>query len=138
MEIVQEHVRIVVQNLNREILLMRRSAFNKRAVGLWELPGGKTDGKAPYSAAMRELREETAIKVDQLELIGDVTESIEESLIFHTAVYYVAPKKYAVKLSPEHDQWQWFSLYNLHQNMLVKNSEKIVQEIVLPKLTDED
>lgn len=137
MEIVQEHVRVVVQNLNAEILLLRRSVANKRAVGLWELPGGKTDSEAPYSAAMRELQEETAIKADQLELIGDVAEPIEENLTFHTTIYCVAPKKYAVKLSPEHDEWQWFSLYDLHHNMLAKNSEKIVQEIVLPKLTDE-
>ena len=107
MERLQDHVRIIVQDVNSSVLVMRRSAANKRAVGSWELPGGKLDGEEPRQAASRELFEETGIKAayESLELLGDVVEHIEQELIFHTFIYRVVPKKYAVKLSAEHDQW---------------------------------
>ena len=136
METVQEHVRVIVYDEEGRVLLLRRSAANKRAVGLWELPGGKTDGEDLKDAATRELQEETGIWTGHLELLGDVTEHIENNLIFHTIVYGLEPKKYTVKLSVEHDKWEWAMLEKLHQFALAKNSRKIVQEIVLPNLTD--
>lgn len=136
METVQEHVRVIVYDDKRRVLLLRRSAANKRAVGLWELPGGKTDGEGSKDAAIREFQEETGILAGNLELLGDITEHIEKDLIFHTIVYGLEPKRYTAKLSAEHDKWEWVALEKIHHFSLAKNSRKIVQEIVLPNLTD--
>ncbi|WP_072386521.1 NUDIX domain-containing protein [Hyphomicrobium sp. CS1BSMeth3] len=58
--------RIVIEHPSREILLQRRSDF-----GLWGLPGGNAeDGESLETTAVREIAEETGLKVFDLKPFG--------------------------------------------------------------------
>ncbi len=62
-------VNIMTVNSKGEILVTRR-AKNKTNPGCWEITGGaKTAGEAPLTAAVRELSEETGIRVKEENLI---------------------------------------------------------------------
>lgn len=56
---------------NNRLLLLQRGAESKYP-HTWCIPGGKIeDGETDKQCAIRELREETGIDVDDLELLGD-------------------------------------------------------------------
>lgn len=52
------------------LLTRRTSKLNKHA-GQWALPGGRVDpGEAPYDAALREMREEINLELDESAFLG--------------------------------------------------------------------
>lgn len=57
---------------DRVLLMLRHKEPN---LGLWVAPGGKVEpGESPYECALRELREETGLRVSKLYFRGLVTE----------------------------------------------------------------
>ncbi len=63
-------VAVAVRDRDGQVLLMRR-AQRDQAHGLWILPGGHVDrGEELTSAALREVREETGLRVDLGRLLG--------------------------------------------------------------------
>lgn len=53
-----------------KILLLRRSAAEADAAGLWSIPGGKIEAdETPAQAAAREVKEETGRRVDPEALV---------------------------------------------------------------------
>jgi 8-oxo-dGTP diphosphatase len=59
------------------ILLARRAAAP--GAGLWDTPGGFVEeGEEPTAALVRELREETALSIEPLELLGFFVDRYEE------------------------------------------------------------
>ena len=53
------------------VLLTRRAARLRQHAGQWALPGGRVDpGERPVDTAMRELREELALELDESVLLG--------------------------------------------------------------------
>jgi len=69
-------VAAVIWNKDGEVLLIRRRKAPRK--GEWSLPGGKVEfGESLVEAVMREVLEETGLRVEILGLI-DVVESIRE------------------------------------------------------------
>jgi len=53
------------------VLLTRRSAGMRAHAGQWALPGGRVDdGERPVDAALRELREELDLRLDETSVLG--------------------------------------------------------------------
>jgi len=58
---------VIVLNKNGELLLLKRSQWEDAHQGAWVIPGGHVDAGESYEqAAIRELREESGISVDNL------------------------------------------------------------------------
>ena len=58
---------VIVLNKNGELLLLKRSQWEDAHQGAWVIPGGHVDAGESYEqAAIRELREESGISVENL------------------------------------------------------------------------
>jgi type II secretory ATPase GspE/PulE/Tfp pilus assembly ATPase PilB-like protein/8-oxo-dGTP pyrophosphatase MutT (NUDIX family) len=94
------------------VLVLQRAADTKRP-GSWETVYGKIDSRErPEKAAVRELREETALEPDALfnltvfSFFLHTTQTIQMAIAF---VAFVADDS-SVILSEEHQRFEWFSL----------------------------
>lgn len=68
----QIHVALALINGEHGWLVSRR-AEGRVFAGLWEFPGGKIDpGESPEVAAVREAAEETGLRVEAVDLIGQL------------------------------------------------------------------
>ena len=113
-----------------QVLLLKR---NKAPfVNQWVAPGGKLEvGEAPYTAAIRELYEETGLKADILNLRGIITEtSIDLSwqwLIF----YYVTDQITGnVNFCCPEGVLQWWQRDEIH-NLSIPDADKYFTDPIL-------
>ena len=90
-----------------KILLVRRSKTDIKRPGLWEMPAGGVDGgETPEQGAIRELKEETSLEPKSIKLFETHEIKTEnDHKIFYC--YLVEPTNTNVKLSFEHDAFQW-------------------------------
>jgi 8-oxo-dGTP diphosphatase len=103
-------VKVFILNAEGRVLVIRRSAASKHFAGQWDFPGGKTDAGETFDEALfREVREETGLAITLTHVIG-----AGESMVSDRHIAYLflegalAPrKKNAVRLSDEHDKFQW-------------------------------
>jgi 8-oxo-dGTP diphosphatase len=121
-------VRMIIQDIDGNCLLVRRSKTNKSNVGKWEFPGGKIDpGEAFYEALLREVKEETGLKVVVNHVAG-VTES-ETSLVRIVSLIFKGTKELGeVCLSDEHDCFLWVPYQKLSVYDLVAHLKVFVAE----------
>ena len=93
-----------------KILLLRRTGKAADQGGKWGIPGGKTEkGETPMDTAKRECQEEIGI------VKGSRFASFDEKDGQHTFTVYMFKVDYPfnVKLSEEHDQYEWVMLDKL-------------------------
>ena len=91
----------------QELLLMRRTTrrFNRK----WFPVEGLVDaGETPEEAAIREVREETSLSVEQLYREQMEPILFRSEVFIHLFVGFVAPSVDIV-LNPEHDIYEWLS-----------------------------
>lgn len=97
--------RIIVINSNGQILLVRRSATAPSRAFDWEFPGGTIeDDEDPKIGAIRELAEETDIKLDEADYLYAGTDKDQR---FSGFFFYVNVNAPNIKLSFEHDKFAW-------------------------------
>jgi 8-oxo-dGTP pyrophosphatase MutT (NUDIX family) len=91
-----------------ETLLLQR-AEGTRCTGAWEAVHGHIDeGERPQDAAVRELREETALEVERLYNLNVSPFYLHKPDVVMLAVAFVAfPRGDEVILGPEHARYEW-------------------------------
>lgn len=99
--------RVIIVNADRQVLLLRRSPASKHYAGKWEFPGGKTDpGETFDEALLREVAEETGLTIALGRVLGAGEGELPDRRVVHL---FLEGKQTGgtVRLSPEHDEFQW-------------------------------
>ncbi|MES2630748.1 MAG: NUDIX hydrolase [Patescibacteria group bacterium] len=102
-------VKIILENSNGEILLVKRSDKVSRSHG-WDLPGGAIDAsESPDHAIIREVQEETGIVIEKPSLYSSYLnkEHADEAIILG---FHAKTEQTEVTLSWEHEAYEWVTL----------------------------
>ncbi len=97
----------VIVNEEGKLLAIRRSGTAPLGAYTWDLPGGDLEyGEDPIEGMKREIKEETGLDV-KVVTPYDVAARVHESNTYWVTIAYKATARGEVKLSYEHDQYQW-------------------------------
>jgi 8-oxo-dGTP diphosphatase len=126
---------VVVFNREGKVLLLKR-AKSKRNGGKWEIPGGSLKyGESPRKGAIRELMEETGVRLDPLSIIPVDTFGFlypEMGVEFIIPLYSVRVGEFEPRIRrEEHDGWGWFTIDEVKEMELRDESMKGAYMMVL-------
>jgi nucleoside triphosphatase len=90
-------------------LLLKRSSSDSKRPNQWDLPGGNVIfGEIHLEAIKREIREETALNVDDLQIIQVATGFDREHSLYHLFIgYRCYAQNTFVNVGAEHEQFEW-------------------------------
>lgn len=111
-------VKALIVDDHQRCLMLRRSASSKHYAGTWEPPGGKCDaGETIDAALLREVDEETGLRVRLTRLVGSSPWEMAERHIAHQ--YFEASVTGGeLCLSDEHDAFEWVPCAKLSEMSL--------------------
>jgi ADP-ribose pyrophosphatase YjhB (NUDIX family) len=92
-------------------LILKRSGKDSKRPNEWDLPGGNVIfGEVHLESIQREIREETALGVDDLQIVQVATGFDREQMLYHLFMgYQCRAKTTHVNLGTEHEQFEWVS-----------------------------
>jgi mutator protein MutT len=120
-------VRLMIENEEGEILFLRRAQTAYGEHG-WCLPGGKVDyGETVEAAAMKELREETALEGRELRFLFYQDSLPPEPDSMHCINFYFACGVSGdLDLNPESSEWAWIGSADLDEyDIVFRNDEGV-------------
>ena len=133
----QEYSDILVENEDGEILMLQRTDNDTLEPSKFCFAGGKIEaGETPEEAGIRELEEETGIKVDALEPIKTFeNEDGSSSHYFKTKIN----DDQFVKIGDEHQGIKWVKPEELTEmpDVIFNNNERFVEVCAMP-MTESD
>ena len=122
-EIIKVGLGIMIKDENK-ILLGHRSKYKKDTGGIhepdtWTIPGGKQEyNETVLEGAIREVKEETNLDIADLEIFS-VSDDIAPDR--HFVTIHIIANKYSGELKvmepTKEDEWKWFELDNLPDNL---------------------
>ena len=132
----QQHIKIGigVMILDGDKILLGHRAKNKKDTGgiyetdCWTLPGGKQEyNETFFEGAKREVKEETNLDIDNLELFN-AADDIQPDRHYITLHIIAREHQGTLKVMEPHieDDWKWFPLDDLPEK-LYSPSEKFIQ-----------
>jgi mutator protein MutT len=90
---------------------------------MWNLPGGRVEPhEAPWQAVVREVEEETGLRVHVEELIGVYVIPQKQDVVFN---FLCRKTGGTLRLSAEADQLWWFPSTDIPSNTLPRHIERI-------------
>ncbi len=99
----------ILYNSEGKMLTIRRSETSPTRALFWDLPGGILEsGEDMKEAIAREIREETGLEVKNLSILDSGSWS-EGDNFWVTICYAASVDSSEVKLSYEHDSFQWIN-----------------------------
>jgi len=104
--------------------------------GHWDLPKGHIEGNENEMQTMfRELKEETGLEKDQLELIPGFREQIhyfyksKNKTVFKEVVFFLVKAKHSnIKLSHEHKAFKWLPIEEALQTATFKTAKQLLEK----------
>jgi 8-oxo-dGTP diphosphatase len=103
------------------ILLLRRHPEDFGG-GLWAVPGGKQEpDEAPRLTALREVKEETGIDLDEIGFLGTHEMRMPHGIVHMKAFKALVDGERIVTIDPEeHDDHHWFAVDELlHEDSII-------------------
>ena len=98
----------------------------------WDLPGGVFEyGENPKESAKREILEETALKVGELEPITLESEVHENGVCVVTVAYKTKYEGGEVKLSFEHNDFKWVTPNEFLELKSSPKWKKIIKDFII-------
>ena len=119
---------VIILNDERKVLLLKRSQKVDSYRGLWGFPGGKREsGETSAEAAVREVYEETSLRVYSKELVYVLTMRRES----HKDIVFYLARKWAgtPEVDWESDEYRWFDPSKLSDLEMVP-TPKIVFDMI--------
>lgn len=100
-------VRALITDAAGRCLLLRRTPGARHFAGQWDLPGGKVEPDEPLDRGLRrEVREETGLEVEPLEVAGASSFELPKLHVVDV-VFRVAVTAGTLRLSSEHSEACW-------------------------------
>ncbi len=98
----------ILFNKNGKLLTIRRTKTAPSRPLYWDLPGGWLDfGEDTKDGVIREIKEETGLKVKNLSVIDVISGFNDIGEFWITICYTARPTTIKVVLSYEHDDFMW-------------------------------
>ena len=120
----------VIRNLSEDIFISKRQK-NQFMPGFWELPGGKVENNEDHSSALiREIFEETGIKVEKCSLIQTIQQQYPEKMV-NLSVYLIDQYS-GIPVGKEGQEFSWCSIEKFSEYKLLPTMLKIIKRISLP------
>ena len=96
---------------------------HRRDYDLWNLPGGGMEkGESPWDGVLREVMEETGLKVEVIKLLGIYSKPDVNEIVFSFLCKPIAGK---LTLNDEADKIEYFEIDKLPSNTSPKQVERI-------------
>ena len=107
----------IIDNQNR-VLLLQRAKDEVQAAFDWEIPGGRIElGEDPKQGLIREVFEETGIKIEILHPIETDSFTRKDNQQITMVIYLCKAISSEVKLSEEHSAFEWVPLEKLREKI---------------------
>lgn len=123
----------IIENGN-QILLLKRKDDDVDSPGEWEIPGGKVEfGEHPKEAVLREMKEETNLKLNIKELfeIGNLQYDKTDRKIHLLRFYYLfkTKEKYVKISEKEHTEFKWVNKKDFSKYKIAEHMKKVFSKL---------
>lgn len=123
----QVGVKVLLRNTDGKFLFMRRSQYEERGAGKWDIPGGRIEAGTPLMENLaREIKEETGLVMK-----GEPRLLTAQDIVWQdrhvVRITYVGEVEGEPTLSKEHSEYAWFSYDELHT---VENMDDYVKKLL--------
>ena len=120
---------------NGKFLIIKRSSKENIFPNKWELPSGKVNfGEDPNEAILREIKEETGIVPEKIELykVKHHTFEIKKGIRHNVQLLFlIEPKDSSVVLSDAHDDFAWVDIDELNKYDIFEDVAEVLKETKL-------
>jgi len=118
------NVAVCIISHNKKLLVMQRPK-DKMLGGLWEFPGGKIEnGELKEVAVIREIKEETNLKIKDPKYIGEVRHQYSHFKVSISLFYYIIDDIRSIKIK---ENYLWTTIKGLDKLALPKANYKMLQ-----------
>lgn len=123
-------IHTIIFNERKEILVIKRASDRKVYPNLWDIPGGTLEvGEDPTQGAIREIKEETNLNINELSLF-DYTHNIDEkkNKQFIRLLFITKYNGQDIKINvSEHNEYKWIDIKDEGIDDLVYYLPKILE-----------
>jgi 8-oxo-dGTP diphosphatase len=124
---------------NKKVLIVKRTASNKIAGGIWEFAGGKLEfGEDLIGGLRREIVEETGLNVTIDKLLFVTTFKTHEYRQVVIINYLCHSDTDDVKLSGEHTEYLWCGRLKLFETLGKRTLKDLEDNLVFDQIDIED
>jgi 8-oxo-dGTP diphosphatase len=127
MKIQEGAISAIILDDDDQILFLRRSRNDDFMPGSWDIPGGGLDyGEEPEEGLKREIMEETGLQIEIIKILTVSTYFMGEAQRIDVTFLCRAIDSHRLKLSSEHDYYEWVWIDRLNSLTLNKYIQQIV------------
>lgn len=118
-------------------LTIRRTKTAPSRPLYWDLPGGELDyGEEAKTGMIREIKEETGLTIDNIEVIDAISRFDDSKEFWMTICYAAQTDKEKIVLSFEHDDFRWVTCDEFQEMKVSPKNKKFVANLNYKKSFD--